>query len=243
MAIRRNSKSPNRYLTRAVISPSWIPIRLEAFIAARCHMRRCSGLACTKNAKLRPVQRSRRSHRLESSFDRVGAPRAEKPEEFQGKPSNSLSISSIARTAPGKISRTILALPRRWRYLIQIILHPQGAVSFYLWSGVHSMSVSEETIASTATAPIPLTPTVVKRGLKIAVIDTTKAGRALPKIDEGASTEVGGGRESYAVTALADIVDRSLHAAAGNAKSNSAGNCRNGEEASRRACCSSDAAI
>ena len=105
------------------------------------------------------------------------------------------------------------------------------------------MPVPEETIASTATAPIPLTPAVAKRGSKIAVIGTAKPGRALPKTDEGASTEVGRGRDSYAVTALADIVDRSLHAAAGNAKSNSAGNCRNGEEASRRACCSSDAAI
>jgi polyhydroxyalkanoate synthase len=76
------------------------------------------------------------------------------------------------------------------------------------------MSVSEETKASTAPAPIPLTLTAAKRGSKIAVIGTAKIGSALPKTDEGASTEVGGGRDYYAVTALADIVDRSLHAAA-----------------------------
>ena len=76
------------------------------------------------------------------------------------------------------------------------------------------MSISEETIASTATAPIPLTSTVAQRGSKIAVVGAAKSGRALPKADQGASTEVGRGRDSYAVTALADIVDRSLHAAA-----------------------------
>ena len=80
--------------------------------------------------------------------------------------------------------------------------------------GVESMSVSEETKTSKATAPISLTSTVAKRGPKIAVIGTAKPGRAPPKTDEGASTEGGGGRDSYAVTALADIVDRSLHAAA-----------------------------
>ena len=36
----------------------WISIRLEALIAARCHMRRCNGPACMKNVKLRPVQRA-----------------------------------------------------------------------------------------------------------------------------------------------------------------------------------------
>jgi poly[(R)-3-hydroxyalkanoate] polymerase subunit PhaC len=76
------------------------------------------------------------------------------------------------------------------------------------------MSVSKETTASAATAPIPLNTTVAQRGSKIAVIGPAKVGRVLPKTDEGASSEVGGGHDPYAVTALADIVDRSLHAAA-----------------------------
>ena len=74
------------------------------------------------------------------------------------------------------------------------------------------MSVSEESTASAATVPIP--PRVPQRGPKIAVIGPAKAGRALPKTNEGASSEVAGGHDPYAVTALADIVDRSLHAAA-----------------------------
>ncbi|MGO9359520.1 MAG: poly-beta-hydroxybutyrate polymerase N-terminal domain-containing protein [Xanthobacteraceae bacterium] len=75
------------------------------------------------------------------------------------------------------------------------------------------MSVSEKTTAPTATAPIPLT-LPVQRESKVASIGTAKAGHALSKTDQEASTEVGGGRDSYAATALADIVDRSLHAAA-----------------------------
>jgi poly[(R)-3-hydroxyalkanoate] polymerase subunit PhaC len=76
------------------------------------------------------------------------------------------------------------------------------------------MSVPEETLASTTNAPMPPTRAAAQGGSKIAYLGSAKAGRAPSNIGEAAAAGAGAGRDSYAVAALADIVDRSLHAAA-----------------------------
>jgi len=80
------------------------------------------------------------------------------------------------------------------------------------------MAVSKKTVAAAATNPATvLTLADARPNLNPASEGTEIAARVASKASESAFTETISGsdpRDSYAVTAFADIVDRSLHATA-----------------------------